>query len=376
MTAKYIMSDYAIADTSNLLSPSLIIFRELVEQNIDQMIRVAGDASRLRPHCKTHKMEAVTKIALARGITKHKCATIAEAEMLATAGVRNIFLAYNLVGPNIARAVALLKKHPDLMLAVTSDATQPLQALSAAALAGNVTVEVLLDVDSGMGRTGIKPGDAAVKLYQTIGSLPGVMQGGLHLYDGQNHQSSLGERTEAVNAVWQLGASFRDELVAAGCEVPRIVAGGTPSFPIFADIDDSAIELSPGTVVLHDAGYGESYPDLKFKPAAVLLTRIVSKPGENRLCLDLGNKAVASDPAAGNRVRFPDLPDARELMHNEEHLVIETDRACDFEVGDALLAIPIHVCPTSALHADVYVVRQGEVEDIWDVTARNRKLTI
>src|SRR5215472_5917527 len=92
---------YRIEDTRQIISPALIVYRELLEANLDRMIAIAGNPARLRPHCKTHKMPQVTKIELARGITKHKCATFAEAEMLAEAGVVDIFLSYNLVGPNI-----------------------------------------------------------------------------------------------------------------------------------------------------------------------------------------------------------------------------------------------------------------------------------
>src|SRR4051794_25644594 len=96
----------------DLLSPSLLVYPDLVQQNTASMIRVAGSSQRLRPHCKTHKMREVIVIQLAQGITKHKCATLMEAEMLAECGVTDIFLAYNVVGPNIARVVRLLQKYP------------------------------------------------------------------------------------------------------------------------------------------------------------------------------------------------------------------------------------------------------------------------
>src|SRR5262249_60994066 len=112
---------YTIADTKDILSPGLVIFRDLVEQNLDEMIRVAGSPARLRPHCKTHKMREITQMQLVRGIVKHKCATIAEAEMLAEAGAQDIFLAYNPVGPNIRRVVRFIEKYPDVRFAVTAD---------------------------------------------------------------------------------------------------------------------------------------------------------------------------------------------------------------------------------------------------------------
>jgi D-serine deaminase-like pyridoxal phosphate-dependent protein len=259
---------------------------------------------------------------------------------------------------------------------VTADHPAPVAALGEALAAAGKTADVLLDVDSGMHRTGIAIGPRARELYQQIAAAKGLRPGGLHLYDGQNHQQDLAERRAAVLAVWREAAAFRDELVAAKLPVPRIVAGGTASFPVFAAIDDPSIELSPGTIVFHDWGYSEMYPDLAFTPAAMLLTRVISRPTADRVTLDLGYKAVASDPPAGNRVIFPELPDAKAVLQNEEHLVIQTGQAARYKPGDELLAIPRHVCPTSALHKQVYVVAAGRLVGTWAVEARDRMLTI
>ena len=156
----------------------------------------------------------------------------------------------------------------------------------------------------------------------------------------------------------------------------RIVAGGTPSFPAWAAIDESIVECSPGTCLLQDAGYGGNYADLDFTPAALVLTRCISRPTPTRITFDLGSKAVASDPPNGQRVFFPDLPDAKAVLQNEEHLVLESEHADRFEPGDELLAIPTHICPTTALHKEVTVVQNGEVVDSWPVVARDRKLSI
>jgi D-serine deaminase-like pyridoxal phosphate-dependent protein len=368
--------EYAIADTSSLLSPSMIVFRDLVERNLDEMIRVAGSPARLRPHCKTHKMREVVQMQLDRGIVKHKCATIAEAEMLAGAGVKDIFLAYNPVGPNIGRLVRLLDQFPEIEACVTADHTGPLAALGDAMASAGKTIGVLLDIDSGQHRTGVAPDARAVELYKRISATKGVAAAGFHLYDGHNHQRDLEERRKAVLEVWESGVRLRELVMRAGMKVPRIVAGGTGSFPIFARLEDRAIELSPGTLIFHDWGYSETFPDLDFTPAAVLLTRVVSRPTANRVTLDLGYKAVASDPPAGNRVMFPDLPDAKAVLQNEEHLVLETGQAERFMPGDVLFAIPRHVCPTSALHKEVYVVAGGKVVCTWQVVARDRVLSI
>jgi D-serine deaminase-like pyridoxal phosphate-dependent protein len=367
-------SPYRVEDLSRVFSPSLLLFRELLEKNVDAMIGIAGSAGRLRPHCKTHKMAEVTRLELSKGIHKHKCATFAEAQMLAEAGATDVFLAYNVVGPNLERAVEFVKRFPDVVFSVTADDLRPIAALSERLSATGRTIDVLLDIDIGFHRTGIVPGDAAVDLYRQIAKSPGLRPGGLHAYDGQVHQPSRDEREQAVEVEWQTVRAFRDRLVREGLPVPRIIVGGTPTFPIHARNTDPAVELAPGTCVLNDAGYDESYADMKFTPAAVLLTRVVSRPAANRLTLDAGTKSVATDPPVGRRLVFPDLPESTQVIHNEEHLVLETPGASEFAPGDAILAIPRHICPTVALHKDVSVVSAGRVVDRWAVTARDRFL--
>jgi D-serine deaminase-like pyridoxal phosphate-dependent protein len=369
-------SRYAIADTSQIFSPALIVYRDILDANLARMIRISGGVDRLRPHCKTHKMPAVIERELKLGITRHKCATFAEAEMVAECGVKDIVLAYNMVGPNIARAVAFRQKFPDAKLIVTADDERMIDQLGAAMVAAGTTIGVLLDMDTGLHRTGVLPGPKAADLYRRICRTAGLTPEGFHWYDGHNHQTDLAERKAAVLGPYAAAKILRAELLAEGLSVPRIVCGGTGSFPVFAELTDPEIELSPGTCVLHDCGYGTTFPDMDFEPAALLLTRVISRPTPTRLTLDVGNKAVASDPPRGTRVQVPDLPDAEQVLHNEEHLVLETPLAGRYQPGDELLAIPRHVCPTSALYKDVYVVSGGNVVDRWPVTARDRCITI
>jgi D-serine deaminase-like pyridoxal phosphate-dependent protein len=183
----------------------------------------------------------------------------------------------------------------------------------------------------------------------------------------------VGDRTEACNRSYEAVEWLRGQVLASGFSVPKVVAGGTPTFPMHARRE--GVECSPGTCVLWDAGYARKLPDLEFLPAATLLARVVSRPGAARLCLDLGHKAVASE-MPHPRVVFPDLPDARAVMHSEEHLVIDTARAAQFPVGTVLHGIPWHVCPTVALHSEVYVARAGRTSETWPVVARARKITI
>ena len=367
---------FSIADTSSIISPALVVFTEVLEDNLAEMIRVAGDAGRLRPHCKTHKMVEVVRLEIELGIRKHKCATFAEAEMLARAGVKDIFLAYNMVGPNIQRTVMFRQAYPDVRLSVTADHPLPVQQLDEAMQMAGEVVDVLLDLDSGQHRTGISLDQKGEQVYRQIDEAAGLVAGGLHLYDGQNHQTDLEERRLAVLDCWRQTASLRDRLVASGHQVPRIVAGGTGSFPIYATIEDPVLELSPGTNVMFDAGYGRMFPDLAYVPAARILTRVISCPTSDTVTLDLGYKACASDPQVDRRVLFPDLPDATPVLQNEEHLVLRTSQAERFKPGDELLAIPGHICPTSALHKQAYVVTGGCLVDAWPIASRDRWLTI
>ncbi len=377
MTSIAAQNRYEIDQLTTIHSPALVVFRELVEHNIQVMLDIAGSADRLRPHCKTHKMPAVARMQLDRGITKHKCATFAEAEMLAEAGATDTFLGYNLVGPNVERAVAYLDRYPHVSFSVTGDDAAEIERLGEAMSTAGRSIGVLLDIDPGRQRTGVPVGRQARELYALIDRTPGLRADGLHLYDGHQRQQDFGERSAAVDIEWQKVAAFRDELVEAGHPVPRIVCGGTPTFPVYAKIDDPAIELSPGTCVFHDAGYGTAFPDMdQFIPAAVVLTRVISRPTANRVTFDVGTKAIASDPPMGKRAFFPEIPNGVQVIHNEEHLVIETEDADRWSPGDATVSIPSHVCPTVALYDSAVVVSEGKVVDHWTVAARTRRINV
>ena len=362
-----------VDNESATTSPSLLIYPERVDANLRRMLALVGDPARLRPHIKTHKLPQLVARQVELGITKCKCATIAEAEMAARAGATDVLLAAQLVGPNVARFVALIRTFPQVCFSTVADDAGVIAAFSRAAVDASLTVEVLLDLDIGQHRTGIAPGPGAVELYRKLASLPGLRPGGLHAYDGHLHQSNLAERSAACDAAFAGVSALKAELVRAGLPIPRIVCGGTPTFPLHAR--RAEVECSPGTCVLWDAGYAAKLPDLEFQHAAVLMTRVISRPASNRLCLDLGHKSVASE-MPHPRVIFAALPDARAVVHSEEHLVLETALAGDFPVGAVLYGLPWHICPTVALHDRVQVVRSGRVVEEWPVAARARRLGI
>lgn len=370
-------AEYLLHDPSQVHSPSLLFYKTLIARNIKNMVERVGSPSRLRPHVKTHKTRQIVQMEREAGITKQKCATIAEAEMLAQCHVPDILLSYPMVGPNCERFARLVKKYSLSHFSVIADSEAGIQQLSDALKKANVTVDVLLDIDVGQHRTGVPAGPKARELYEQLDRSPGIRPGGFHVYDGHNHQHPIEERKAAVQELLDPVLELRTALLKAGLPVLRMVFGGTPTFPVFATMEIAGAECSPGTCVLNDFNYGQWFQDLnEFTPAALLLTRVISRPTPTRVTFDLGYKAVASDPPAGKRCVLLDVPKAEAVLHNEEHLVVETPDAERFQPGDVAYAMPSHVCPTCALHQFAYVVENGKVVDRWDIAARDRVLTV
>ncbi|HEX5220462.1 MAG TPA: D-TA family PLP-dependent enzyme [Verrucomicrobiae bacterium] len=362
---------FQIANVAEVDSPALLVYPERVEENVHRMIAIAGGPERLCPHVKTHKLAELIRMQTTHGITKFKCATIAEAEMVASCGAADVVLAHQPVEPKVQRFIQLIKQFPQTSFTTIVDDELAARRLSTAAVQAGVTIKLLLDIDCGMHRSGVAPGPKAATLYRLIASLPGLETHGFHAYDGHIDDMDLALRTRNCEEAFTAVVKLKRELSDSG--VPRIIAGGTPTFPIHARRPD--VECSPGTTIFWDAGYRNQCPDLDFLNAALVLTRVISKPTENRLCLDLGHKAIAAEKPHP-RVQLLNLPDTTAVMHSEEHLVVETSRAHEFSVGDVLYGIPRHICPTVALHAEAVVIKNGLADGKWKVTARDRRLTI
>src|SRR5262245_46097079 len=186
-------SKYHVKDPSGIFTPALLFYKDIIRHNIRRMIERAGGAARLRPHCKTHKTREIVRLQLEAGVAKHKCATIAEAEMLADVGVPDVLLAYPIVGPNCARLAKPVQKFPRTKLATLADHEAGIRQLSEALAPTGQRTPILLDIDVGQHRTGIAPGETAIALYEQISRAPGLEPGGLHVYDGHNHQESVAE---------------------------------------------------------------------------------------------------------------------------------------------------------------------------------------
>lgn len=364
---------YRISNEAAVCSPAVLLYPERIRENLRRMIALVGDPARLRPHVKTHKLPQIIQMKRELGIQRFKTATIAEAEMTAAAGGTDVVVACQPVGPNIPRLIELIRRFPATQFAALIDDPDNLQHISHAAQAAGVVVPLYVDLDVGMHRTGLEPGEAALALYRSLCNAPGLRAAGLHAYDGHLHHADAATLAAAAERTFEPVWQLRDQLKDLSLPVPRIIASGTPTFRLTARHPD--VEVSAGTTVLWDFGQAQICPDLDFLNAAVLLTRVISKPLHDRLCLDLGHKAVASEMPQP-RVLLLGLEDAEIVGHNEEHLVIRTARAAQYRVGDVVYGIPRHICPTIALHNEVWAVRDGAAVEVWPVTARARRITI
>ncbi len=362
---------YELIDSSKVISPSLLVYPERIQQNAALMLRIAKKPERLRPHIKTHKMLEIIQLQLKLGIYKFKCSTLAEAQLLAIAGAKDILLAMQPVSIQIEIFVELMGTFPETKFSTLVDSEESKKNLKEVALAKDIVFALWLDINNGMNRTGIVPGEEAKKLYKSIKNDPFLDAKGLHVYDGHIHDSDPIQRAIVCEKDFAAVSNLKTELELEGYTIPVIIAGGTPTFPIHEKREN--VELSPGTPLLWDEGYARNYTDLTFLRAAVLLTRIVSKPGKNLLCLDLGHKSVASEMSLP-RVEFLGDHDFEQISQSEEHLVVKCMNSELYHLGQTLYATPIHICPTVSKYPEALTVENHEITGTWAVAARDHTL--
>ncbi|WP_396636684.1 D-TA family PLP-dependent enzyme [Maribacter sp. R77961] len=364
---------YKLKTPEHIISPSLLVYPERILQNIRTMIDMAGGTTNLRPHIKTHKCAEIIALQMEQGIHKFKCATIAEAELLASCNAPDVLLAMQPVGANLNRFVSLTKNFPDSQFSTLVDNKTTCDRIAAIAEKNNITIAVYIDLNVGMNRTGIVPSSEAIGLYKDISENSFLSIQGLHAYDGHIRNPDPASRKIACDTTFEKVEALKEQLLAAGLPKPIIIAGGSPSFPFHCRRND--VVKSPGTALLWDCGYGDLFPEMKFIPAAVLLTRILSKPKAGILCFDLGHKSIAPEMAFP-RVKFLTLEHGKQIGQSEEHLVVEYDDLKVLEVGECHYAIPKHICPTVAKYDSLLVVEDGQVSKEWKVAARNQKISI
>jgi D-serine deaminase-like pyridoxal phosphate-dependent protein len=364
---------YHISNIMEVDSPALVVFPDRVKRNIALLKNMIDDVKRLRPHVKTHKTKEAALLQMEAGITKFKCATIAEAEMLGSIKAPDVLLAYQPIGPKINRFISLIKKYTATKFSCLIDDRDAARAIAAKASKAGINVPVFIDLNLGMNRTGIAPANA-MELYKFCSSLEGIKPVGLHGYDGHIRDKNFRERKKQCDEAFVQMEQLKNELVKIGFPAPVIVVGGSPTFPIHAKRKD--VECSPGTFIFWDAGYQQGLTEQPFLPAALVISRIISHPAKNLFCSDLGHKSIAAERDLDSRVLFLNAPKMKSVGQSEEHLVLETDNPDDYKTGDILYGLPLHICPTCALYERALIVENGKVSGEWKIIARDRKIDI
>ncbi|MEI3798345.1 D-serine deaminase, pyridoxal phosphate-dependent [Chitinophaga ginsengisegetis] len=366
---------FVVENESKIDSPALLVFPEYISRNISAIIELTGDLSTLRPHVKTDKTPEIIQLMRDAGINKYKCATIAEAEMLAMMGVKDVLLAYQPTIVKAQRLFALMRAYPGTRFSCLVDNLRSAEMLSF--LVGEKKLTVYIDLNVGMNRTGIPVGGAFM-LYMKISKLQNIEIAGLHAYDGHVDDADPITRTERAKAIFAAVMALKGDIEWKEKETLELVIGGSPTFAVYSEMagkkDDKSIQVSPGTFTLWDAGYHKLLPDLPFKVAAVLLCRVVSIINNNLLCIDLGYKSVSAENPLDKRVVFPWAPEVVPVSQSEEHMVISVPDTKKFNVGDTLYGVPWHICPTLALYERVHVVKKKRMATTWKVVARDRMI--
>jgi len=367
------MNWYEIKNIDTIDSPALVIYKERVLENI-RLLKwmVNNNVDRLRPHVKTNKISEVCQLMLDAGITKFKCATIAEAEMLAMIAAPDVLLAYQPVGPKAERFVKLLIQYPATRFSCLVDNIHSAEQLSKLGVEKNISMEVFIDLNTGMNRTGIVPERASL-LFEAIELLPSIKVIGLHAYDGQIRETDLAHRKQHIEQGFSKVVILAETIKAVSDAQLIIVAGGSPTFPIYAG--NRNVECSPGTFIFWDWGYKHTMPDEPFDYAALVVTRVISIIDETTITTDLGHKSVAAENPLP-RVHFLNSPDAIPVSQSEEHLVLKVANATLYKPGSILYGVPVHICPTVALYETAVLIENNSAIQEWQVVARKRKITI
>jgi D-serine deaminase-like pyridoxal phosphate-dependent protein len=371
-------SRYQLVGAEAVLTPALIIYSDIVEANIRNTIRLlGGDANRWRPHVKTAKLAMTMKLMMQYGVKQFKCATSLELLSLCDSGAEDVLFAYQALGPNAVRVREIANRYTNVAISALLDDEQDLHAWKGS------RVGLFLDMNSGMDRTGI-PLAGIEKVIRLIASMEkcDIPFRGLHCYEGHLAGFELPERTRRSHAIYDQLLRLVDELSNHGIAVPELVTTGTPAFPCaltYAAWRGPAFlwRLSPGTVVYCDSSSIAQMPaDYGYCPAAVVLTRVVSRPSANLITCDAGHKTLSVDRGVPNCV-VAGHPEAQPLGPSEEHLPITILAGGSVPaLGELLYLIPRHVCPTVNNFDHALIATDGRIMDIQRVTARGREIPL
>lgn len=363
-----------VSGIEQVRTPALIIDLDAVDANIAATIRLlGGDPGRWRPHLKTAKLALTMRRIREAGVAQAKCSTTLELATACDEGFVDVLLAYPVTGPQVDTVKQIAAAHPSVAISVLVEDAAMVDAWRGSGIG------VFIDLNSGMDRTGmlLDAVDQVIGLARGIvGS--GLRFAGLHYYDGHASDFAPADAERLVHAGYDRLLAVVERLAAAGFRPPEIVTAGTPAFPHARGyprfVESGTIHrVSPGTVLYNDRRSFRQLPaDAGYRPAAMVLSRVVSHPGPHRCCLDAGHKAVSAD-AGDPTCTVLGYPGFAPRHPSEEHLPIDLppDAALPAR-GTLLWLLPSHVCPTVNNFDHAVIVAGGLVRGVERVTARGR----
>lgn len=371
------LADYEFEGAAAVMTPTLAIYADILDDNIRKILRVVQDVNRWRPHIKTAKLAFTIRRLVEHGVVNMKCATTLELLTACEAGARDVLVAYPLPTPSATRVVEIAAENPRTSVSVlVEDASQ-------VNFWQGTGIGLFIDINSGMNRTGV-PATALDKILDTFRAIrsAGLSFRGLHYYEGHHTQENLAERTTATHAGYDVLMSIVDAFSGAGIPVPEVITSGTPAFPCALAYERFRTgtyqhRISPGTVVYNDCTSLAQMPaEYGLRPAAVVLTTVVSHPAEGLVTCDAGHKTVSADTGTPNCCVLGH-PEVEPMRPSEEHLPLRVSLgAAPLPIGAQLYLVPRHVCPTVNNFDHALIVSGGRITAVEQVTARGREMPI
>lgn len=360
----------------NVDTPALLIDLDAFERNIARLAQaVAGTSVRLRPHAKSHKCPVIALRQIAAGAVGVCCQKVSEAEAMVYGGVPDVLVSNEIVGRSkIARLAALAKQ---ARVAVCADDPVHVAALSEAAVAFGVELRVLVEINVGMDRCGVEPGEPALALARDIAASPGLAFAGLQAYHGRaQHIREYAKRKEAIDEAVEKTRRTVELLQRHGLPCELVTGAGTGTYR-FEALSGTFTELQAGSYVFMDADYAKNLaadgsPGSEFEHSLFVLATVMSHPTKDRAVVDAGLKALSVDSGMPWVAGMPDVEFVRAADEHGKLNLHDPNRT--LTIGQKLRLIPGHCDPTANLY-DWYVgYRNGRVEALWPITARGAGL--
>ena len=366
---------YGVVGIEDVLTPTLVLYPQVIEANIERTLELlAGNADRWRVHIKTAKLGYTLRLLVERGVRNFKCATTLELLVACQNGANDVLYAYPAMGANARRAREIAEQFSDVRISVLAESEEQVRQWRGS------RVGIFLDINSGMNRTGIEQNQSerVISLARAIADA-GLAFRGLHYYDGQYGSLAESERAREAHRGYDRLLDIVSELERSGMNVPEVITAGTPTFPCSLSYEDFrggnfVHRVSPGTIVYGDATSLHQLPaEYGYRAAALVLTRVVSRPHAGTVTCDAGHKSVSADAGVPTCV-VVGHPELTPQSPSEEHLPLAVAQgAAGPQIGDALYLLPRHVCPTVNNFDRALLVRDGKIEAVENVSARGRE---